>query len=119
MVHEIHNENLYNNIPILGTGNRSGVTDTRLEAKDTKKIRCPGQGQLWTDPLKAKDKNARGHGQGPSASALQKQKNDLQKKFSGNLKKKGPHKNFSGDLQKKTFSKNFSEVPQTFNNSKK
>ena len=61
---------------------RGGVEDTRLEAKDTKKIRGKGQGPRTQ-----------------SASALQKKKK----------KKKGLHKNFSGDLQKKKgLHKNFS-----------
>ena len=76
---------------------RGGVEDSRLEAKDTKKIRGQdqGQGQPFrgqtlsrprTGMLEAKDKDT-------SASALQKKK------------KKGLNKNFSSDLHKKTFSK--------------
>ena len=105
--------------------NRGGVEDTRLEAKakDTKKNPRPRPRTAFprTDALEAKDRNARGQGQGPrtqSASALQK-------------KKKGLHKNFSGDLQKKKkkvftkifqaistikrFPNNFSSAPQNFN----
>ena len=91
---------------------RGGVEDTRLEAKDTKKIRGQGQGQPFrgqtlsrprtqkkseakpkdrfprTDTLEAKDRNARGQGPRTQAQVLSK-------------KKKGLHKNFSGDLQKK------------------
>ena len=55
---------------------RGGVEDTRLEAKakDTKKIRGQGQGQPFRGQtlsrpragmLEAKDRNARGQGQGP------------------------------------------------------
>ena len=61
---------------------RGGVEDTRLEAKDTKKIQ--GQGQECSRP-RTKD---------TIASALQK-------------KKKGLPKNFSGNLHKKTFFKKF------------
>ena len=57
-----------------------------------------------TEPIEAKDRNARGQGQGPR-TLLSK-------------KKKGLHKNFSGDLHEKTFLKNFSSAPQNFNNSK-
>ena len=73
---------------------RGGVEDTRLEAKDTKKIRGQGQGQPFrgqtlsrprTGMLEAKAKD-----QGHKAQVLSKKK-----------KKKGLHKNFSGDLQKK------------------
>ena len=50
---------------------RGGVEDTRLKAKDTKKIRDQGQGQPFrgqnlsrprTGMLEAKDRNARGQG---------------------------------------------------------
>ena len=63
-----------------------------------------------TDTLEAKDRNARGLGQGPrtQAQVLSKKKR----------KKKGLHKNFSGYLHKKRFPKNFSSAPQDFNNSK-
>ena len=67
-----------------------------------------------TDFLEAKDRNARGQGQGPrtQAQVLYKKKG-LHKIFSGDLqkikkiKKQGLHKNFSGDLHKKTLSKIF------------
>ena len=71
---------------------RGGVEDTRLEAKDTKKIRGQGQGQPFrgqtlsrprTGMLEAKAKD-----QGHKAQVLSKKKK----------KKKGLHKNFSGDL---------------------
>ena len=42
-----------------------GVEDTRLEAKDTKKNPRPMTALPRTDPLEAKDRNARGQGQGP------------------------------------------------------
>ena len=78
---------------------RGGVEDTRLEAKakakDTKKIRGQGQAFPRTDTLEAKDRNARGQGQGPRTQAQVLSK------------KKGLHKNFSSDLHKKTFSKKF------------
>ena len=82
---------------------RGGVEDTRLEAKDTKKIRGQGQpfrGQTLSRPRTGMLKRAKD----TSTSALQK--------------KKGLHKNFSSDLHKKTFSKKFSSAPQNFNNSK-
>ena len=45
--------------------NRGGVEDTRLkaEAKATKKIPRPRTAVPWTDPLEAKNRNARGQGQ--------------------------------------------------------
>ena len=106
---------------------KGGVEDTMLEAeakaKDTKKIR--GQGHKKnprprtaferTDTPEAKDRNARGQGQGPRTQPKMFSKNkkkDLQKNFSGDLKKKvfkiffqaiskqnGLEKNFSADLQ--------------------
>ena len=78
-------------------GHRGEVEDTRLEAKDTKKIRGQGQGQPFrgqtlsrprTGMLEAKAKD-----QGHKAQVLSK-------------KKKGLHKNFSSD-HCKTFSKKF------------
>ena len=108
---------------------RSGVEDTRLEAKakDTKKIqgqreqrwsrghKARGQGHKKnprprprtafprTDTLEAKDRNARGQGQGPRT-----QEQVLSKKN----KKKGLHKYFSGDLQKKRKKRVFSKIFQ-------
>ena len=80
---------------------RGGVEDTRLEAKDTKKIRGQGQpfrGQTLSRPrtgmLEAKAKD-----QGHKAQVLSKKK-----------KKKGLHKNFSGDLQKKKKKKVFTKI---------
>ena len=84
---------------ILAVNIRGGVEDTRLEAKakDTKKIRGQGQRTAFsrTEPLEAKDRNARGQGQGPRTPA---------QVFS---KKKGLQKIFSGDLQ-------FIDVPRIF-----
>ena len=57
-----------------------------------------------TDPLEAKDRNARGQGPRKQAQVLSKIKKDLQKNVSGDLpkkRKKGPHKN----LQKKALHK--------------
>ena len=74
-----------------GISIRGGVEDTRLEAKDTKKNPRPRPRTAFprTDTLEAKDRNARGQGQGP--------RTQVQVLY----KKKGLHKNFSGDLKKK------------------
>ena len=86
---------------------RGGVEDTRLEAKakDTKKNPRPRPRTAFprTDTLEAKDRNARGQGQGPRTQAQVLSE-----------KKKGLHKNFSGDLQKKKRSsqKFFKRSPQ-------
>ena len=66
---------------------RGGVEYTRLEAKDTKKNPRPKTALPRTDPLEAKDRNARGEGH-------------RRQVFSPN---KGLKKIFSGDLQKKAF----------------
>ena len=80
-----------------------------------------------TDTLEAKDRNARGQGQGPTTQAQvlskkKKKKRSLQNFFTRSQKKKkkkkGLHKNVSSDLPKKRFPKNFSSTPQNFNNSK-
>ena len=107
-------------IKITTTYSRGGVEDTRLEAKakDTKKNPRPRTAFPRTDTLEAKDRNARGQGQGPRTQAQvlsKKKKKGLHKNFSGDLQKKkkkkkkkeGVHKNFSSDLHKKTFSKKF------------
>ena len=88
----------------------------RGQGQGHKKIRGQGQpfrGQTLSRPrtgvLEAKDRNARGTGQGPRTQAqVLSKKKGLHKNFSGDLqKKKGFHKNFSSDLHEKTFSKKF------------
>ena len=89
-----------------------------------------------TDTLEAKDRNARGQGQGPrtQAQVLSKKKNffsgDLQNRkkkvfskifqaISKKKKKKVFTENFQAISTKKRFPTNFSSAPQNFNNSKK
>ena len=66
---------------------RGGVKDTRLEAKaKDKKNPRPRTAFSRTDPLEAKDRNARGQGQGPRTQPqVFSKKKVLQKSFSGNL----------------------------------
>ena len=80
---------------------RSGVEDTRLEAKDTKKIRGQGQGQPFRGQNLSRPRTGMlgGQGQGPRTQA---------QVFS---KKKRSSKIFSGDLQ-------FIGVPRIFDWSK-
>ena len=73
---------------------RGGVEDTRLKAKDTKKIR--GQGQPFQGQTLSRPRTGMLEAKDPSASALQK--------------KKGLHKNFLGDLKKKKKSLHKSQV---------
>ena len=84
---------------------RGGVEDTRLEAKakDTKKNPRPRTAFPKADTLEAKDRNARGQGQGPRIQAQV-----LSKK-----KKAGLYK-VSSDLHKQTFSKKFFERSTKF-----
>ena len=102
---------------------RGGVEETRLEAKDTKKIRGQSQGQPYrgqtlsrprTGMLDAKD-------QGHKLKCFPKKNNkkDLQKKFSGTFKEKGLKKIFLGHLQKKPFSKKFFRRSKNFKQLKK
>ena len=90
---------------------RGGVEDTRLEAKDTKKIRGQGQGQPFrgqtlsrprTGMLEAKAKD-KGH----KRKCSPKKKKVFTKIFQAISKKKGLHKNFSSDHHEKTFSIKF------------
>ena len=77
-----------------------------------------------TDTLEAKDRNARGQGQGPRTQAQvlskKKKKRSSQKFFrrSPKKKKKVFTKIFQAISTKKRFLKNFSSAPQNFNNSK-
>ena len=87
---------------------RGGVEDRRLEAKanakDTKKNPRPRPRTAFprTDPLEAKDRNARGQGHKRKCST----------------KKKVFTKIFQAISTKKRFPKKFSSAPQNFNNSK-
>ena len=75
---------------VVSVANKGAVEDTRLKAKDTKKIRGQGQGQLFrgqtlsrprTELLEAKDQ---GHSRKCSPNK-KKTKKVLKKSFSGNL----------------------------------
>ena len=76
-----------------------------------------------TDTLEAKDRNARGQGQGPRTQAQvlsNKKKKIFTKIFQAIFKKKkGLQKNFSGDLHKNTFSKKFFKRSTKFSHFKK
>ena len=83
---------------------RGGVEDTMLEAKakNTKKNSRPRPRTAFprTDTLEAKDRNARGQGQGPRTQKIFEAKaKDQGHKRKCSPKKKGLHKNFLGDLQ--------------------
>ena len=71
-----------------------------------------------TDTLEAKDRNARGQGQGPrtQVQVLSKKKRSSQKFFRRSQKKKNFF--FQAISTKNRFPKNFSSAPQNFNNSK-
>ena len=87
--------------------NRGGVEDTRLEAKETKKIRGQGQGQPFRGQTLSRPRTGMLEAKDTSASALQKKK-----------KKKIFTKIFQAISTKKRFPKNFSSASQNFNNSK-
>ena len=89
---------------------RGGVEDTRLEAKakDTKKPKAkdtknprPRTAFPRTDTLEAKDRNARGQGQGPRTQTQAFSKKRSSKFFFRRSQKKSLQKFFSGDLHKK------------------
>ena len=70
-------------------GIRGGVKDTRLEAKDTKKIRGQGQGQPFRGQTLSR----------PRTGMLEaKAKDQGHKRKCSPKKKKGLHKKFLGDL---------------------
>ena len=89
---------------------RVGVEDTRLEAKDTNKIRGQGQGQeqLFRGQTLSKPRagiiEAKAKDQGHRWQVLSKKRSS--KFFSGDLKKNGLQKFFSGDLENFNDSKN-------------
>ena len=74
---------------------RGGVEDTRLEAKakDTKKNPRPRTAFPRTDTLEAKDRNARGQGQGPRTQAQVLSKKKKKKRSSQKFFKRTPQKN--------------------------
>ena len=87
---------------------RGGVEDTRIEVntKETKKNPRPRTALPRTDPLEAKDRNARG--QGPTTQGqVFSEKKGLQKFFSGDLKKKSLQKFFQAFFNKKRLLKSF------------
>ena len=73
---------------------RGGVEDTRLEAKDTKKIRGQGQGQPFRGQTLSR----------PRTGMLEAKAKDQGHKRKCSPKK-GLHKKFSSDPHEKTFSK--------------
>ena len=87
---------------------RGGVEDTRLEAKDTKKLWNQGQGLSFRGQTLSR----------PRTGMLEAKAKDQGHKRKCSPKKKGLHKNLSGDLHKKTFSKKFFKRSTKFNNSK-
>ena len=92
---------------------RGGVEDTRLKAKakDTKKNPRQRTALPRTDTLEAKDRNARGKGQGPRTQTQVFSKKKVFKNFfSGNLKQKGLQNFFSGNLKKKGLQKLFQAI---------
>ena len=91
------------------------TTDTRLEAKakgQKKNPRPRSRTALTrTDPLEAKDKNARGQAKDTGASVLQNKK-VFKTIFQAISKIKGLQKNFTGDLQNFNNSKNTAVLEQ-------
>ena len=88
---------------------RGGVEDTRLEAKDTKKIRGQGQGQPFRGQTLSR----------PRTGMLEAKDQGHKRKCSPKKKKKKVFtKIFQAISTKTRFLKNFSSAPQNFNNSK-
>ena len=97
-----------------------GVEDTRLEAKakDTKKTEDrPRTAFPRTDTLEAKDRNARGQGQGHKRKCSPKSQKFF-RRYQKKKKKKVFTKIFLAVSTKKRFPKNFSSASQNFSNSK-
>ena len=108
---------------MISTGSRGGVEDTRLEAKDTKKIRGQGQGQPFRGQTLSRPRTgmleAKANDQGHKAQVLSKKKKKkvFTKIFQAISKKKKKvfTKIFQAISTKKRFPKNFSTTPQNFN----
>ena len=81
---------------------RGGVEDTRLEAKATKNPR-PRPNLPRTDPLEAKDRNARGQDQGLRTP----KKKVIRKKFWAISEKRSSEKIFRRSSEKTVFQENF------------
>ena len=105
---------------------RGGGKDTRLEAKAKYTKKNPKQRPRTafprTDPLEAKDRNARGQGQGPRTQAqVFSEKKVFKKVFQAISKKKVLQNNFSDEKGRKKFvfrqspiDKNKKRSPQIF-----
>ena len=87
----------------------SRIQGSRPKAKDTKNPR-PRTAIPRTDPLEAKDRNARGQGQGSRTQVQVFSKKKIFKKISqaffGKKKRKDLQNNFSGEVQNFNPSKN-------------
>ena len=91
----------------------------RGQGQGHKKNPRPGTAFPRTDTLEAKDRNARGQGQGPRTQAqVLSKKKVFTKIFQTILKKTVFKKFFQAISTKKRFPKNFSSAPQNFINSK-
>ena len=72
---------------VVSVANRGGVEDTRLKAKDTKKIRGKGQGQLFRGQTLSRPRKglleakAKDQGHSRKCSPNKKTKKGLQKVF--------------------------------------
>ena len=100
---------------------RGGVEDTRLEAKakDTKKIRGQGQGQIFRGQTLSRPRTGMLEAKAKDQGHKRKKKRSLQKFFRRSPKKKKVFTTiFQAISTKKRFPKNFSSAPQNFNNSK-
>ena len=91
----------------LAVAARGGVEDTRLEAKDTKKIRGQGQGQPFRGQTLSRPRPR------TQAQVLSKEKKRSSQKFFRRSPKK---KKVFTKIQR--FPNNFSSASQNFNNSK-
>ena len=91
---------------------RGGVEDIRLAWPR------PRTALLRTDPLEAKNKNARGQGRRRKCSKKKDKRKRSSKKSLRRSQKKGEQKFFSGELQKKGVQNFFSGDLQNFYNSK-
>ena len=88
---------------------RGGVENTRLKAKDTKKIRGQGQGQPFRGQTLSRPRTGmlEAKNQGHKRKCSPKKKRPSQKFFKKKKKKRSSQKFFKRSPQKNVFQKNF------------
>ena len=95
---------------------KGGVEDTRLEAKDTKKIRGQGQGQPFRGQTLSRPRTGMLEAKAKVKDTKKKSSQKFFRRSPKKKKKKVFTKIFHAISTKKRYPKNFSSFSQNFNN---